>query len=124
MLKKPLPLITFALYVFQDKHKAKRMGANEYTHYRLCESYREGRFIRNRTLLSLGDLESVLPPEKIPFLCKRINQVYLEGKTFIISSLRDDKVEALCTKYVGLLHEAQKIEKAKKEGSRYRAGVH
>ncbi len=56
------------------------MGGHEYTHYRLCESYREGRFIRNRTLLSLGDLESVLPPEKIPFLCKRINQVYLEGK--------------------------------------------
>jgi ABC-type uncharacterized transport system ATPase subunit len=92
-------------------------GGHEYTHYRLCESYREGRFIRNRTLLSLGDLESVLPPEKIPFLCKRINQVYLEGKTFIISSLRDDKVEALCTKYVGLLHEAQKIEKAKKKAA-------
>jgi hypothetical protein len=92
-------------------------GGHEYTHYRLCESYREGRFIRNRTLLSLGDLESVLPPEKIPFLCQRINQVYFEGKTFIISSLRDDKVEALCTKYVGLLHEAQKIEKAKKKAA-------
>ena len=83
----------------------------------MCESYREGRFIRNRTLLSLGDLESVLPPEKIPFLCKRINQVYFEGKTFIISSLRDDKVEALCIKYVGLLHEAQKIEKARKKAA-------
>jgi transposase len=83
----------------------------------LCESYREGRFIRNRTLLSLGDLESDLPREKIPFLCKRINQVYHEGKTFIISSLRDDRVEALCTKYVGLLHEAQKIEKAEKKAA-------
>jgi len=99
------------------KTSIKQKEGVDYTHYRLCESYREGRFIRNRTLLSLGDLESDLPPEKIPLLCKRINQVYHEGKTFIISSLRDDRVEALCTKYVGLLHEAQKIEKAEKKAA-------
>src|SRR5690606_26723426 len=92
-------------------------GGHEYTHYRLCESYREGRFIRNRTLLSLGDLESVLPPEKIPFLSTRLNEGYLDGKSFVISSLRHCQVESLCTKYVGILHEAQKLEKAKKRAA-------
>ncbi|MEN6588321.1 MAG: hypothetical protein ABFC30_01460 [Proteiniphilum sp.] len=48
------------------KTSIKQKDWIEYTHYRLCESYREGRFIRNRTLLSMGDLESFLPSEKIP----------------------------------------------------------
>ena len=85
----------------------------DYTHYRLCESYREGRFIRNRTLLSVGDLETELPADKIGLLCKRINQVYYEGKTFIISTLRDKKVEALCMEYVSRLREAEKAVKEK-----------
>lgn len=94
------------------KTSIKQKDGIEYTHYQLCDSWREGCFIRNRTLLFPGDLESDLPPEKIPLLCKRINRVYREGKTLMISLLRDDKVESLCTKYVKLLREAQKIEKA------------
>lgn len=89
------------------KTDIKQKDGRDYRYYRLCESYRDGRHIRNRTLLCVGDLESILPAEKIGFLGKRINQVYYEGKTFMISSLRDDRVETLCMEYVGLLREAQ-----------------
>lgn len=99
------------------KTSIKQKGGVDYTHYRLCESYREGRFIRNRTLLSIGNLESELPVEKVKLLCKRINQVYHEGKVFMISTLRDDRVEALCKKYVEQLHEAGKEEKQKKKAA-------
>lgn len=95
------------------KTSIKQKGGLAYTHYRLCESYREGRFIRNRTLLSVGDLETELPADKIGLLCKRINQVYYEGKTFIISSLRDEKVEALCMEFVSRLRDAEKAVKEK-----------
>lgn len=99
------------------KTSIKQKGGVDYTHYRLCESYREGRFIRNRTLLSIGDLESKLPADKIGLLCKRINQVYHEGKTFVISSFRDERVEALCADYVGRLREAETAEKAIKRAA-------
>lgn len=99
------------------KTSIKQKGGAHYTHYRLCESYREGRFIRNRTLLSIGDLESELPADKISLLCKRLNQVYYEGKTFVISSFRDDQVEALCTNYVAQLREAETAEKAIKKAA-------
>ena len=97
------------------KTSTKQKDGVDYTYYRLCESYREGRLIRNRTLLAVGDLEAELSKEKINLLCKRINQVYFEGKTFVISAFRDEKVEALCQKYVGLLRQAEKEEKDKKK---------
>lgn len=99
------------------KTSIKQKGGSDYTHYRLCESYREGRFIRNRTLLSIGDPESELPREKIGFLCKWINRVYYEGKTFIISTLQNERVEASCLKYVELLREAEKVEKERKKSA-------
>lgn len=99
------------------KTSIKQKDGVDYTHYRLCVSYREGRFIRNRTLLSIGDLESSLPPDKIDLLCKRINQVYYEGKTFVITAFRDERVEALCMKYVDLLRQEEKKEKEKKKAA-------
>lgn len=97
------------------KTSTKQKDGVDYTYYRLCESYREGRLIRNRTLLAVGDLEAELSKEKINLLCKRINQVYFEGKTFVISAFRDEKVEALCQKYVEQLRQAEKEEKDKKK---------
>ena len=99
------------------KTNIKQKGGVDHTHYRLCESYREGRFIRNRTLLFIGELESELPADKISLLCKRINQVYYEGKMFVISSIRDDRVEALCMNYVAQLREAGTAEKAIKKAA-------
>lgn len=110
VLTKPFGVTTFVSMFFKTSIKQK--GGVDYTHYRLCESYREGRFIRNRTLLSIGDLESELPAGKISLLCKRVNQVYYEGKTFVISSFRDDQVETLCAKYVAQLREAETAAKA------------
>ncbi len=108
-------MLTFASMFFKTDIKQK--DGRDYRYYRLCESYRDGRHIRNRTLLCVGDLESILPAEKIGFLGKRINQVYYEGKTFMISSLRDDRVETLCMEYVGLLREAQKQERQRKKAA-------
>lgn len=83
VLLKPFGVLTFASMFFKTDIKQK--DGRDYRYYRLCESYRDGRRIRNRTLLCVDDLESLLPAEKIGFLSKRINQVYYEGKTFMIS---------------------------------------
>lgn len=112
-LKNRLVVLTFADMFFKSDIKQK--GGRDYRYYRLCESYREGRHIRNRTLLVVGDLESLLPADRIPLLGKRINQVYHEGKTFMISSLRDDRVEELCMEYVARLREAEKEERQRKK---------
>jgi len=111
------PFLGLLLPLMFFKTSIKQKDGAHYTHYRLCESYREGRFTRNRTLLSIGELESELPADKISLLCKRINQVYYEGKMFVISSFRDDRVEALCTNYVAQLREAETAEKAIKKAA-------
>lgn len=97
------------------KTTVKEKDGVEYTHYRLCENYREGRRSLNRTLLSLGNLEQELTKEKMQLLCKRINDLYFKNRTFVISAFRDDKVEELCFGIVAKLRKKAKEDKAKKK---------
>lgn len=94
------------------KTSIKQKEGRDYTHYRLCESYREGRQIRNRTLLSLGDLESHLECSKHKLFITRLHQIHFEGKMHTISAFYDERVESLALRYS---QELKALEKADRE---------
>ncbi|GHT40638.1 hypothetical protein FACS189437_06500 [Bacteroidia bacterium] len=86
-----------------------------HNHYRLCESYRDGQHIRNRTLLSLGNLEQELNSQQINIFVHRINELYRGEKTRILSAFRDEKTENLALYYCRSLKEAEATLKAERK---------
>lgn len=97
------------------KTSIKQKAGLDYTHYRLCESYREGRQIRNRTLLSLGDLESELESSKHKLFVTRLHQIHYEGKMHTISAFYDERVESLALHYSQELKTLEKAERKAKQ---------
>ncbi|GHT42599.1 transposase [Bacteroidia bacterium] len=93
----------------------KERDGHWYNHYRLCESYRDGQHIRNRTLLSLGDLEQELNSQQIHIFVRRLNELYRGEKTRILSAFRDEKTENLALYYCKALKEAEAALKSERK---------
>ncbi len=88
------------------KSTQKERDGQPYTYYRLCESYRDGNFIRNRTLLCLGELEG-LSQTQLKVLARRIDDLYQGRTCSVLSCFRDDHVEQLAVKFSADLKEAE-----------------
>jgi hypothetical protein len=97
------------------KTSIKEKGGKEYNHYRLCESYRDGGQIRNRTLLSLGDLEQKLSETQIRVFIRRVNELYGGETSRILSAFRDEKVESLSLHYADELRKAESALKSERK---------
>jgi hypothetical protein len=94
------------------KTTIKQKEGREYNHYRLCESYRDDGYIRNRTLLSIGELEAQLNENQIRLFNRRVNELYYGETTRILSVFKDEEVELLSLHYAAELKKAEAAVKA------------
>lgn len=90
-------------------HKSDRTGDQKYIYYRLCESYRIGSVVRQRTVLNLGKLEELTSEEQYKQLTDRI-EALLVGQSKMFSNATSDSVEILAQKFYTELCEKNKIE--------------
>jgi len=90
-------------------NKKNRNGELVYSYYRLCESYRIGKVVRQRTVLSLGKLDELASEEQFKQLADRIESL-LAGQSEIFSTAADPVIEILAQKFYAQLCEKKKIE--------------
>jgi len=90
-------------------NKKDRTGKLKYAYYRLCESYRIGDVVRQRTILSLGTLEELTSEEQYKPLVDRIESLLL-GQTDLFNRTSDTTVEILAQKFYAQLCEKKKVE--------------
>lgn len=90
-------------------NKADRSGDTKYTYYRLCESYRIGSVVRQRTVLNLGKLEELTSEDQHKQLTDRI-EALLVGQSKMFSTATSDTIEILAQKFYSELCEKNKIE--------------
>ena len=95
------------------KSSVKVKDGNSYFYYRICESYRDGFQVRNRTLLSVGELRNMLTNNQIMLLNKRLNEIYYEGKDQIFPIFVDEQVERLAHQYTQEIKNAERTRKEK-----------
>jgi transposase len=90
-------------------HKKNRNGELLYTYYRLCESYRIGTLVRQRTVLSLGTLEELSSQEQFKQLADRI-EALLAGAANTLFADTDPTVERLAQAFYTQLCEKRKTQ--------------
>ena len=89
-------------------NKKNRNGELVYAYYRLCESYRIGKVVRQKTVLSLGKLDTLASEEQFKQLADRIESL-LQGQSEMFLA-KDPAIEILAQKYYAQLCEKKKIE--------------
>lgn len=90
-------------------NKKDRYGNLKYVYYRLCESYRIGKVVRQNTVLDLGKLEELTSPEQYKQLSDRIEALLL-GQPQMFHKADNDTIEILAQKYYAELCEKNKVE--------------
>jgi len=90
-------------------HKRNRHGELLYTYYRLCESYRIGKVVRQRTVLSLGTLDELSSEEQLKQLSDRIESL-LTGQADTLFRTTDPTVELLAQGFYAQFCEKKKTE--------------
>jgi hypothetical protein len=88
-------------------NKKNRSGELVYAYYRLCESYRIGKAVRQKTVLSLGKLDELSSEDQFKQLADRIESL-LAGQSEIFTE--DPAIEILAQKFYAQLCEKNKIE--------------
>lgn len=89
-------------------NKKNRTGELVYSYYRLCESYRIGKSVRQKTILSLGKLDELSSDDQFKQLADRIDSLLAEQSE--IFSQTDPVIEILAQKFYAQLCEKKKIE--------------
>jgi hypothetical protein len=89
-------------------NKKNRNGELVYAYYRLCESYRIGKVVRQKTVLSLGKLDTLSSEEQFKQLADRIESL-LAGQSEMFLA-KDPAIEILAQKFYAQLCEKKKIE--------------
>lgn len=89
-------------------NKKNRNGELVYAYYRLCESYRIGKVVRQKTVLSLGKLDTLASEEQFKQLADRIESL-LQGQSEMFPA-KDPAIEILAQKFYAQLCEKNKIE--------------
>jgi transposase len=89
--------------------KKNRNGELVYTYYRLCESYRIGKLVRQRTVLSLGTLDELSSEEQFKQLSDRIESL-LAGQVAPLFGPTDPVVEVLARGFYAQICEKKKTE--------------
>ena len=96
------------------KYSNKIKDGKPYKYYRICESYRDSFQVRNRTLLSIGDLPSELTTDRqFALFIKRLNEIYYEGKNNAIPTFLDETVERVAHHYANEIRMAEQGRKDK-----------
>ena len=90
-------------------NKKNRNGELVYSYYRLCESYRIGKVVRQRTVLSLGTLDELSSEEQFKHLADRIESL-LAGQADTLFGATDPTVELLAQGFYAQLCEKKKTE--------------
>lgn len=97
------------MYVRRTKTSSRKTG-EEYSTYRLVESVREGKTVRQRTMLNLG-ADFDLPQENWADLAARIDDL-LHGQQGLLNITQD--VEALAQRYAAqILARSREVDKPK-----------
>jgi hypothetical protein len=90
-------------------NKKNRNGELVYSYYRLCESYRIGKVVRQRTVLSLGTLDALSSEEQFKHLADRIESL-LAGQVAPLFGPTDPVVEVLARGFYAQICEKKKTE--------------
>jgi hypothetical protein len=90
-------------------NKKDRQGNLAYAYFRLCESYRIGGNVRQRTVLSLGKLEELTSEDERKLLADRIDAL-LSGQEQLFVGTVPKAVELLAQKFYAQLCEKNKVE--------------
>lgn len=96
-------------------NKKNRNGELIYTYYRLCESYRIGKAVRQKTVLSLGTLDELSSDDQFKQLADRIESL-LAGQSELFSGATDPAVEILAQTFYAQLCEKKKTELPSRPG--------
>jgi hypothetical protein len=90
-------------------NKKDRYGNLKYAYYRLCESYRIGKVVRQKTVLDLGKLEELTSQEHYKQLSDRIEALLL-GQPQMFPKGDNDTIEILAQKFYAEICEKNKVE--------------
>lgn len=94
-----IPGIIFAPMFLKKIIKKNKNSDKAYTYYRLVHSYKIGKKIRHKTIMSLGTL-SGFPAEKHKALADRIEEIITGNKNLLFADNEmDSKVEPLAQKF-------------------------
>ncbi len=79
--------------------RRNKTSGEDYTLYKLCESYRSDGRIRHNTIIGFGKLEELPTVEEKKQLALRVEEILKFGVNTLVISKFDDKVEKLALKF-------------------------
>jgi transposase len=106
------------MYIRRTTIKSRKDGKKYFT-YRLVQSERTSKGVRQYTLLNLG-VEFDLPRDKWGELSKRIEEIISKKKEKVIFENKDEEIEELAQEYAARIIESQKIGADEVESEDYR----
>lgn len=90
-------------------NKKDRQGKLKYSYYRLCESFRIGKNVRQKTVLSLGKLTELPSEDQHKLLADRIEALIL-GQSEMFLTPVPKTIEVLAQKFYSLYREQSKVK--------------